>query len=82
MPSDFTSKLVEQSSLENEKFLYRDGFELTDDHMTTGDSWQMLTEKATEETHSGPRWLLKEIFRGTKTLDYDLYGEGWEKLNR
>lgn len=54
---------------ENDRYIYIEGYTLTNDHATTGRDWFRLVEKSTDERHSGPRDKLWRIFNGLDTLD-------------
>lgn len=54
---------------ENELYVLRWGYTLTNDHTTTGEEWARLREKQTGEDHSGFRDELELIFHGHKDID-------------
>lgn len=64
----------EDGRVENEKYIFIEGYELTNDHLTTGERWFRLIEKASGERHSGPKDFLLSVFHGKLTLDqfYDM----------
>jgi len=62
------------TKLENENWIYKYGYTLTNDYLTTGLFYSILFEKPSMEEHSGPDDLLLAIYNGRKTLN-DLYPE-------